>query len=301
MHVTQGPYLFRISLAIGTLTTMIDVEKITAWIVDDDQSIRWVLQRALEKAGMQTQVFSDAAEMLRKFKNQKPNIIITDIRMPGMSGLELLENIHQAEPKLPVIVITAHSDLDTTVAAYQGGAFEYLPKPFDVHDVVEKTLRACQQYDSADEPESNLPRNIGIIGDSAAMQEVYRIIGRLSNSSIDALINGESGTGKELVAQALHEHSPRAEQPFIALNVAAIPAELMESELFGHEKGAFTGALERRPSYKLDYCAFSQKIFSTVLAGMTKLKLMYASLPRPIKILKSASLKVNFEMICFTA
>ncbi len=225
---------------------MIEPENITAWIVDDDQSIRWVLQRALDKAGMQTQVFSDAGEMLKKFKHQKPSVIITDIRMPGMSGLELLEKIHQEQPNLPVIVITAHSDLDTTVAAYQGGAFEYLPKPFDVHDVVEKTIRAGAQNDAADKPESNSLPAIGIIGDSMAMQEVYRVIGRLSNSSIDALINGESGTGKELIAKALHEHSPRADQPFIALNVAAIPAELMESELFGHEKGAFTGAVDRR-------------------------------------------------------
>jgi len=225
---------------------MIEPENITAWIVDDDQSIRWVLQRALDKAGMQTQVFSDAREMLKKFKHQKPSVIITDIRMPGMSGLELLEKIHQEQPNLPVIVITAHSDLDTTVAAYQGGAFEYLPKPFDVHDVVEKTIRAGAQNDAADKPESNALPAIGIIGDSMAMQEVYRVIGRLSNSSIDALINGESGTGKELIAKALHEHSPRADQPFIALNVAAIPAELMESELFGHEKGAFTGAVDRR-------------------------------------------------------
>ena len=225
---------------------MTDSKDLLAWIVDDDQSIRWVLQRALEKATMQTQVFSDAAEMLRKFKNHKPNIIITDIRMPGMSGLELLERIHQDHPEIPVIVITAHSDLDTTVAAYQGGAFEYLPKPFDVHDVVEKTKRACQQASSAAQANVDSIPAIGIIGDSPAMQEVYRIIGRLSNSSIDALINGESGTGKELVAQALHEHSPRAGQPFIALNVAAIPAELMESELFGHEKGAFTGAVEQR-------------------------------------------------------
>lgn len=225
---------------------MTAAENITAWVVDDDQSIRWVLQRALEKAGIQTQIFSDAAEMLRKFKNQKPDIIITDIRMPGISGLELLDCIHQDHPDLPVIVITAHSDLDTTVAAYQGGAFEYLPKPFDVHEVVDKTKRACQRTDAGKEgSEKSLPA-IGIIGDSSAMQEVYRIIGRLSNSSIDALINGESGTGKELVAQALHQHSPRADQPFIALNVAAIPAELMESELFGHEKGAFTGAVEQR-------------------------------------------------------
>jgi len=221
-------------------------ENIVAWIVDDDQSIRWVLQRALDKAGMQTQTFSDAAAMLKELKKNNPMVIITDIRMPGMTGLELLSSVHASHPELPVIVITAHSDLDTTVAAYQGGAFEYLPKPFDVHEVIEKTQRAAQQGTASEQQPQALSPALGIIGDSPAMQDVYRTIGRLSNSSIDALINGQSGTGKELVAKALHTHSPRAGQPFVALNVAAIPADLMESELFGHEKGAFTGAVEQR-------------------------------------------------------
>ncbi len=217
----------------------------TAWIVDDDQSIRWVLEKALSKAGIQTTCYSEASAMLTTLEQQQPNVIISDIRMPGMSGLELLEKVHQQHPTLPVIIITAHSDLDTTVAAYQGGAFEYLPKPFDVNDVIEQTRRACESQTQNEEEPELLP-TAGIIGDSAPMQELFRTIGRLSNSSIDVLINGESGTGKELVAQALHTHSPRAEQPFIALNVAAIPADLMESELFGHEKGAFTGAQEQR-------------------------------------------------------
>ena len=216
-----------------------------AWIVDDDQSIRWVLEKALSKSGFDTTCFSEAATMLQTLEQQQPNVIISDIRMPGMNGLELLEKVHEDNPTLPVIIITAHSDLDTTVAAYQGGAFEYLPKPFDVNDVIEQTRRACEsQMTQLQEPEL-LPA-AGMIGDSAPMQELFRTIGRLSNSSIDVLINGESGTGKELVAQALHTHSPRADKPFIALNVAAIPADLMESELFGHEKGAFTGAQEQR-------------------------------------------------------
>jgi len=216
-----------------------------AWIVDDDQSIRWVLEKALSKSGFETTCFSEAVTMLETLKQQKPNVIISDIRMPGMNGLELLEKVHHDHPTLPVIIITAHSDLDTTVAAYQGGAFEYLPKPFDVNDVIEQTKRACESQTTHPEQPKLLP-TAGIIGDSAPMQDLFRTIGRLSNSSIDVLINGESGTGKELVAHALHTHSPRADQPFIALNVAAIPADLMESELFGHEKGAFTGAQEQR-------------------------------------------------------
>ncbi len=216
-----------------------------AWIIDDDQSIRWVLEKALSKSGFETTCFSEATTMLETLEQQQPNVIISDIRMPGMNGLELLEKVHHDHPTLPVIIITAHSDLDTTVAAYQGGAFEYLPKPFDVNDVIEQTKRACESLTTHhDEPE--LLPTAGIIGDSAPMQDLFRTIGRLSNSSIDVLINGESGTGKELVAHALHTHSPRADQPFIALNVAAIPADLMESELFGHEKGAFTGAQEQR-------------------------------------------------------
>jgi len=219
------------------------------WIVDDDKSIRWVLEKALQKAGIETQSFAIAHEVLKLLQTTLPQVLITDIRMPGMDGLELLKNIQQHYPELPVIVMTAHSDLESAVSAFHGGAFEYLPKPFDVNDVVETVQRACihsKQQNSV----QNLPEIVEetpeIIGEAPAMQEVFRAIGRLARSHITVLINGESGTGKELVAKALHRHSPRSTQPFIALNMAAIPKDLMESELFGHEKGAFTGAQARR-------------------------------------------------------
>lgn len=220
------------------------------WIVDDDKSIRWVLEKALQKSGIATQSFANAADLLKHLSNGIPQVLITDIRMPGMDGLELLKNIQAHYPELPVIVMTAHSDLESAVSAFHGGAFEYLPKPFDVNVVVETVQRACVhsqqlQADSNRQPEQ-LQDTPEIIGEAPAMQEVFRAIGRLARSHITVLINGESGTGKELVAKALHRHSPRAAQPFIALNMAAIPKDLMESELFGHEKGAFTGAQARR-------------------------------------------------------
>lgn len=220
------------------------------WIVDDDKSIRWVLEKALQKANIQTQSFSSANELLKQLPNTLPQVLITDIRMPGMDGLELLKTIQADYPDLPVIVMTAHSDLESAVSAFHGGAFEYLPKPFDVNVVVETVQRACVhskqlQHIQEDAPEI-LEETPEIIGEAPAMQEVFRAIGRLARSHITVLINGESGTGKELVAKALHRHSPRAGQPFIALNMAAIPKDLMESELFGHEKGAFTGAQTRR-------------------------------------------------------
>ncbi len=220
-----------------------------AWIVDDDKSIRWVLEKALQKAGIETQSFASANELLKTLPSALPQVLITDIRMPGMDGFDLLKNIQDNYPDLPVIVMTAHSDLDSAVSAFHGGAFEYLPKPFDVNEVVETVQRACvhskQQIVGKKTPEvaEETPE---IIGEAPAMQEVFRAIGRLARSHITVLINGESGTGKELVAKALHRHSPRADQPFIALNMAAIPKDLMESELFGHEKGAFTGAQARR-------------------------------------------------------
>ncbi len=219
------------------------------WIVDDDRSIRWVLEKALQQDGMQPVCFDSADSALaRLHRQQRPDVLISDIRMPGTSGLELLSSIRELQPKLPVIIMTAHSDLDSAVAAYQGGAFEYLPKPFDVDEAVALVRRALahtHEQDS-DEPGNGLAHTPEIIGEAPAMQEVFRAIGRLSHSNITVLINGESGTGKELVAQALHRHSPRARRPFIALNMAAIPRELMESELFGHEKGAFTGAAVQR-------------------------------------------------------
>lgn len=221
-----------------------------AWIVDDDKSIRWVLEKALQKAGIETKSFANADELLKILPTSLPQVLITDIRMPGMDGFELLKNIQDKYPELPVIVMTAHSDLESAVSAFHGGAFEYLPKPFDVNEVVETVQRACvhskQQQNLEDNTLETAEETPEIIGEAPAMQEVFRAIGRLARSHITVLINGESGTGKELVAKALHRHSPRAAQPFIALNMAAIPKDLMESELFGHEKGAFTGAQARR-------------------------------------------------------
>jgi two-component system nitrogen regulation response regulator GlnG len=213
------------------------------WIIDDDRSIRWVLERALEKADIDVTAFENANGVIDALHGEEPDAVITDIRMPGMDGLGLLDRIHERYPELPVIIMTAHSDLDSAVAAYQGGAFEYLPKPFDVDDAVELARRACQLHrQGSGEERGELEQTPEIIGEAPAMQDVFRAIGRLSRSNITVLINGESGTGKELVARALHRHSPRSEQPFIALNTAAIPKDLLESELFGHEKGAFTGA-----------------------------------------------------------
>ncbi|NVZ52179.1 nitrogen regulation protein NR(I) [Pseudomonas sp. B6002] len=220
----------------------------TVWIVDDDRSIRWVLEKALQQEGMTTQSFDSADGVMSRLARQQPDVIISDIRMPGASGLDLLARIREQHPRLPVIIMTAHSDLDSAVASYQGGAFEYLPKPFDVDEAVALVKRANQhaQEQQSQEAPPTLTRTPEIIGEAPAMQEVFRAIGRLSHSNITVLINGESGTGKELVAHALHRHSPRAASPFIALNMAAIPKDLMESELFGHEKGAFTGAANLR-------------------------------------------------------
>ncbi|WP_295472766.1 nitrogen regulation protein NR(I) [uncultured Pseudomonas sp.] len=220
----------------------------TVWIVDDDRSIRWVLEKALQQEGMTTQSFDSADGVMSRLARQQPDVIISDIRMPGASGLDLLARIREQHPRLPVIIMTAHSDLDSAVASYQGGAFEYLPKPFDVDEAVSLVKRAnqhAQEQQGLDTPPA-MARTPEIIGEAPAMQEVFRAIGRLSHSNITVLINGESGTGKELVAHALHRHSPRSIAPFIALNMAAIPKDLMESELFGHEKGAFTGAANLR-------------------------------------------------------
>ena len=218
------------------------------WIVDDDRSIRWVLEKALQQEGMEPVSFDSADAALVRLQRQCPDVLISDIRMPGTSGLDLLASIRERYPKLPVIIMTAHSDLDSAVASYQGGAFEYLPKPFDVDEAVALVRRALahSHEQEPEEEELDQPRTPEIIGEAPAMQEVFRAIGRLSHSNITVLINGESGTGKELVAHALHRHSPRARNPFIALNMAAIPKDLMESELFGHEKGAFTGASVQR-------------------------------------------------------
>jgi two-component system nitrogen regulation response regulator GlnG len=218
------------------------------WIVDDDRSIRWVLEKALTSAGISASSFADAEALSRRLRHEAPDAIISDIRMPGIDGLQLLSRIRATHPELPVIITTAHSDLDSAVASYQGGAFEYLPKPFDIDEVVAVTKRAlahARDQGAGNGSESG-EASTEIIGEAPAMQEVFRAIGRLSNSVITVLINGESGTGKELVARALHRHSPRSGGPFIALNMAAIPRDLMESELFGHEKGSFTGAQQQR-------------------------------------------------------
>lgn len=220
------------------------------WVIDDDRAIRWVLERALTQAGLSAVCFEDAGAALTRLERERPAVIVSDIRMPGMDGLSFLSRVRERHAEVPVIIMTAHSDLGSAVASYQGGAFEYLPKPFDVDEAVALVKRAVAHHleqQTAVEPElSQTARSTGIIGESPAMQEVFRAIGRLSNSNITVLINGESGTGKELVAGALHQHSPRARKPFIALNMAAIPKDLMESELFGHEKGAFTGAATQR-------------------------------------------------------
>ncbi len=216
------------------------------WIIDDDRSIRWVLEKALVRENIDCVVFSSATEALVRLEKERPSAVISDINMPGASGLEFLQHIKERLPKVPVIIITAYSDLDSAVAAFQGGAFEYLSKPFDVDaavELVQRALAESQQQESHDETSAKVPE---ILGQAPAMQEVFRAIGRLSQSNATVLITGESGTGKELVAQALHRHSSRAKAPFIALNTAAIPKDLLESELFGHERGAFTGAAAQR-------------------------------------------------------
>lgn len=216
------------------------------WVVDDDSSIRWVMEKTLSSANIKCETFSDAESVLMALERETPDVLVSDIRMPGMDGLELLKQVSDRSPELPVIIMTAHSDLDAAVNAYQKGAFEYLPKPFDVDETLTLVERAIAHSQEQKQDQASLAEEDytppEIIGEAPAMQEVFRAIGRLSRSSISVLINGESGTGKELVAHALHRHSPRASKPFIALNMAAIPKDLIESELFGHEKGAFTGA-----------------------------------------------------------
>lgn len=217
------------------------------FVVDDDESIRWVLERALKGAGWRTALFENAEAVAEGIRQEAPAVILTDIRMPGQSGIDLLRVLSEAAPEIPVIVMTAHTDLDSAVSAYREGAFEYLPKPFDIDEAIALVDRALQSRQEAAIPtaEPEILR-ADIVGEAPAMQEVFRVIGRLANSDMSVLIRGESGTGKELVARAIFNNSPRASQPFIAINTAAIPADLLESELFGHEKGAFTGAQSQR-------------------------------------------------------
>ena len=214
------------------------------WVVDDDESIRWVLEKGLSDGGMDVQTFDSANKVIKKLETENPHLILTDIRMPGPSGIDLLDKVKELRPDIPVIIMTAHSDLDSAVESYEHGAWEYLPKPFDIEEALSMVKRAT----SADEINKEEPTETQaeVIGEAPAMQEVFRAIGKLSNSNSTVLLNGESGTGKELVARALYQHSPRKDRTFIALNMADIPKELLEAELFGHEKGAFTGADERR-------------------------------------------------------
>lgn len=226
---------------------MTETETPKVWVIDDDRSIRWVLERALRKAAMDVTCYADGVGVMAALERDRPDVILSDVRMPGIDGLELLGQITARYPSLPVIIMTAHSDLDSAVSAFHGGAFEYLPKPFDLDEAVAQVRRACRhQMRETTTTAEPMPRGAEIIGEAPAMQEVFRAIGRLARSQITVLINGESGTGKELVAHALHRHSPRTNKPFIALNMAAIPHDLLESELFGHERGAFTGAQTRR-------------------------------------------------------
>ena len=214
------------------------------WVVDDDESIRWVLEKGLSDSGLEVQTFDSANKVIKKLETENPHLILTDIRMPGPSGIDLLDKVKELRPEIPVIVMTAHSDLDSAVESYEHGAWEYLPKPFDIEEAVSMVQRATA-VDTTDIEELS-ETQAEVIGEAPAMQEVFRAIGKLSNSNSTVLLNGESGTGKELVARALFQHSPRKNKTFVALNMADIPKELLEAELFGHEKGAFTGADERR-------------------------------------------------------
>lgn len=216
------------------------------WIIDDDRSIRWVLEKALAREDIEYRSFVSADEALAALQHETPQTVICDIRMPGSSGLDLLQVLREQHPNLPVIVMTAYSDLESAVSAFQGGAFEYLPKPFDIDHAVELIRRALEQSQRKNAPAAEQLAAPEILGQAPAMQEVFRAIGRLAHSHATVLITGESGTGKELVAHALHRHSPRGDKPFIAINTAAIPKDLLESELFGHERGAFTGAAATR-------------------------------------------------------
>ncbi len=218
------------------------------WIIDDDRSIRWVFEKALARENLPHRIFDSAEAALRALEKETPGAVLSDIRMPGMSGLDFMERLKADYPRLPIIIMTAYSDLDSAVSAFQGGAFEYLPKPFDVNHALELIHRALEEGNRVDEAGGLEvgPAGEAMLGQAPAMQDVFRAIGRLAQSHTTVLITGETGTGKELVAHALHRHSPRREKPFIALNTAAIPKDLLESELFGHERGAFTGATASR-------------------------------------------------------
>ena len=220
------------------------MDKGNIWVVDDDESIRWVLERGLSENGIEVETFDSANKVIKKLETENPSLILTDIKMPGKSGIDLLDEIKELRPEIPIIIMTAHSDLESAVESYEHGAWEYLPKPFDIEEAVSMVQRATAK-DSTEIEDTN-ESEAEIIGEAPAMQEVFRAIGKLSNSNSTVLLMGQSGTGKELVAKALFQHSPRKDNAFIALNMADIPKDLLEAELFGHEKGAFTGADEKR-------------------------------------------------------
>ena len=218
----------------------------SVWVVDDDESIRWVLEKGFSENNIDVSVFESAREVIKKLESENPDVILTDIKMPGTSGIDLLDQVKTLRPEIPVIVMTAHSDLESAVDSYEHGAWEYLPKPFDINEAVQMVQRAALSNKESINPGNEKSNPAEIVGEAPAMQEVFRAIGKLSNSSSTVLLMGQSGTGKELVAKALYEHSPRKDKPFVALNMADIPKDLLEAELFGHEKGAFTGADEKR-------------------------------------------------------
>ena len=217
------------------------MDKGNIWVVDDDESIRWVLERGLSENGIAVETFDSANKVIKKLETENPSLILTDIKMPGKSGIDLLDEVKELRPEIPFIIMTAHSDLESAVESYEHGAWEYLPKPFDIEEAISMVQRATTKDNT--EIEENEESQAEIIGEAPAMQEVFRAIGKLSNSNSTVLLMGQSGTGKELVAKALFQHSPRKENAFIALNMADIPKDLLEAELFGHEKGAFTGCL----------------------------------------------------------
>ena len=217
----------------------------SVWIIDDDESIRWVLEKSLSEKGFNVASFESAHQVLKKLETDSPNVIISDIRMPGTSGLDLLDQVKNIRPEIPIIIMTAHSDLESAVESYEHGAWEYLPKPFDIDEAIQIVERAIKRDDKKIE-QLEEETKAEIIGEASSMQEVFRAIGKLSNSNSTVLLVGESGTGKELVAKAIYQHSPRRDKTYIALNMADIPKDLLEAELFGHERGAFTGADEKR-------------------------------------------------------
>jgi two-component system nitrogen regulation response regulator GlnG len=272
-------------------------KKLEVWVVDDDQSVRWVLEKALRQADMQTRSFERGEHLLDAIAKETPDVLITDVRMPGMDGLALLDRLSRICPELPVIVVTAHSDLENAVAAYQGGAFEYLPKPFDVDEAIELVRKAARQrgHVLTRDPADDTAKIPSLIGQAPAMQEVFRSIGRLARSSMTVLITGESGTGKELVARALHQHSPRADKPFVALNTSAIASELPTAARSFSTKSA-TCPLPCKPGY----CGCWPKASFIASAANRRSMSTFASLPQPTRTWREPWKKAVFARTCIT-